>query len=130
MPPYRNVRVLTTGPRLVAYGTDFIEGSWSFQALLVAQFAFVGVILAVWPFFPESPYWHIQNGRLEEARRSFERIHGRGDQVLICAEMDRIREVIRSSEELAAEAGARGPVYVQIFQGPNLVSHISLIPRP
>lgn len=41
---------------------------------------------------------------------------------LIDAEMGRITEVIRSSEELAAAAGASGPVYVQLFKGKNLVS--------
>lgn len=108
-------------PRLVAYGTDFIEGKWSYQTLIVLQFAFVATLLAFWPWFPESPYWHLQNGRPEKARRSLERIHGRSDQALLGAEMDRITEVIRSSEELAAAAGASGPVYVQIFRGSNLV---------
>lgn len=46
------------------------------------------------------------------------------DEKLIEAEMERIVEDIRSSEELAARAGASGPVYLQLFKGKNLVSPI------
>lgn len=106
----------------MAYGTEQIEGKWSYQALITLQFAFVAALLAFFPWFPESPYWHLQNGRPEKARRSLERIHGRRHMELIDAEMGRITEVIRSSEELAAAAGASGPVYVQLFKGKNLVS--------
>lgn len=95
---------------------------WSYQTVVVLQFVFVAVLLAVWPFFPESPYWHLQNRRPEKARKSLERIHGHGDPALLDAEMERLREVIRSSEELATTAGAHGPAYLQIFKRVNLVS--------
>ena len=108
----------------MAYGTEQIEGKWSYQALIIIQFAFVAALLIFFPWFPESPYWHLQNGRPEKARGSLERIHGRSDGQLIDAEMERIVEDIRSSEELAAKAGASGPVYLQLFKGKNLVSSI------
>ncbi|PKS06033.1 hypothetical protein jhhlp_007867 [Lomentospora prolificans] len=105
---------------LVAYGTDSIQGKWSYQTLIVLQFAFVLFILLGIPFFPESPYWHLQNSRDEEARKCLQRLHGNQDQELIEAEMVRIKEVIRSSEELAAAANAQGPPAIQIFKGTNL----------
>ncbi|KAL2106793.1 hypothetical protein VUR80DRAFT_6210 [Thermomyces stellatus] len=114
---------------LVAYGTDFIEGKWSYQTVVVVQFVFVAILLAAWPFFPESPYWHLKNRRPEKARKSLERIHGQGNPVLVEAEMQRIQEVIRSSEELATTAHAHGPVYFQIFKRSNLKrTIIALLP--
>lgn len=106
---------------LVAYGTDNIEGKWSYQTLIVLQFTFVAAILLGYPFFPESPYWHLQHNREEQARKSLGRIHGKKEKALIDAEIVRIRDVITVSEEMARLASVDGPPVIQMFKGTNLV---------
>ena len=79
------------------------------------------VLIGIYPWFPESPYYLIQKGRVEEARKSLNRIHGSSDQGLIEAELLRIQSNITFSNELhAAATSAKGPILLQCFQKPNL----------
>ncbi|CAI4213190.1 unnamed protein product [Parascedosporium putredinis] len=81
---------------LVAYAAEQIDGKWSYQTLVVLQFVFA------------------------KALSCLERVHGRKDRALLSAEMARLAEVIRASEELAVAARAHGPLFLQIFRGINL----------
>lgn len=77
--------------------------------------------MVVYPFYPESPYYLIKKGRPEKAKNALERIHGRGDPVLIEAELARITSVVQFSQEIQEAAATKGSLLAQCFQGPNLV---------
>jgi len=94
---------------------------WTWMSLIVMEYFFPLFFLIIYPFFPESPYWLIRNGKLDEARQSLNKIHGSKDQEFINSEMRRIEEDVRFSEELAGQVKLKGPAYLQLFQGNNLV---------
>lgn len=75
---------------------------WLFPVILIS---------GVW-FCPESPYWYVQRGRIEEARKSLERfqVGGSVDQWL-----HEIQETVRMEEESANSAG-----YIDCFRGTDL----------
>lgn len=105
---------------LAAYGAQKIEGMWSYQTLIILQFVFVTILACGYPFYPESPYWCLKTGKDEKARKCLNRMHGSSNQALINAEVIRIREEVRVSEEMKAHAAQTGPPLLQCFKGTNL----------
>jgi Sugar (and other) transporter len=91
------------------------------MSMIVLEYLFPLFFVIMYPFFPESPYWLIKNGKFDEARKSLNRIHGSRDQAFIDFEMKRLTEEVRESQELAEQTKLKGPPYLQIFQGENLV---------
>jgi hypothetical protein len=89
--------------------------------MIILEYFFPLFFLIVYPFFPESPYWLIKNGKFDDARKSLNTIHGSGDQAFIDFEMKRLTGEVRESQELAEQTKLKGPPYLQIFQRPNLV---------
>lgn len=57
------------------------------------------MLVLVWPFFPESPYWLIREDRHEAARKSLERMYGFDDPTFYEIEMKRLQEDVRLCEE-------------------------------
>ncbi|CAK7228045.1 hypothetical protein SEUCBS140593_006783 [Sporothrix eucalyptigena] len=105
---------------LVAYGAQKIEGRWSYEVVILVQFAFVFALLVVYPFFPESPYHLLKNNNEARARQMLQRIHGSGDQGLIDAEVIRMNEGIAVARNLEEQANLHGPLILQCFKGNNL----------
>ena len=91
------------------------------MSLIVMQYFFPVFFLVVYPFFPESPYYLIKNGKYDEARKSLNRIHGSSQQEYINLQMTRIEKSVQFSEELAKLTAANGPAFFQLFRGTNLV---------
>lgn len=58
---------------------------------------------------------------MEQARRSLNKIHGSGDQILIEAELARIADVVQFSDAIQEAAATKGSLLAQCFQGSNLV---------
>lgn len=114
---------------VVAYGTEKIEGKWSYQSLIVLQFAFVAAIFFPWFWFPESPYWLLKRGQEESARKSLRRIQGGSDHDFLDIELARFKEMMATSDQLAKEADLRGPPLIQAFKGGNLVRPVEVRPR-
>jgi len=109
---------------IVSKGTSEINGKWSWLSLIVMLYFFPAVLMIMYPFYPESPYWLLKKGRTEDARRSLIKIHGSGDPGFIEIELRRIDGNFRASEELARESRLQGPGIVRAFQGTNLVIEI------
>jgi hypothetical protein len=80
------------------------------------------VLIVIYPWYPESPYFLIKKGRMEQARKSLNKIHGSDDQDLIEAELARITDVVQFSDAIQEAAATKGSLLAQCFQGPNLVS--------
>ena len=106
---------------LVSRGTETLSGKWSYELLVVLEYIFPFILFIVWPFFPESPYWLIKNGRDEQARKSLIRIHGSKDPEFIDIEIARLKNNVKLSDELAASQQNNGVPYLQLFQLHNLV---------
>jgi hypothetical protein len=61
----------------VSRGAVDIEGPWQYRAPLLTMFTFNILVLAFWPWFPESPYYMISHSNDPEGcRRSFRRLYG------------------------------------------------------
>ena len=89
--------------------------------MIVLQYGFPAALLIFSFWFPESAYYLLKKGKVEEARKALLTTYGSGNQDLIECEMKRIAENVRFSEELATAAAAHGPLLLQCFTGTNLV---------
>ncbi|GJC90829.1 high-affinity glucose transporter HXT2 [Colletotrichum liriopes] len=64
----------------VLQGTSYIESSWSWKAAVVTQFGPAALSLIIFiPLVPESPYYLIAKGRLDDARQALIKIRGKQD---------------------------------------------------
>jgi len=64
------------------------------------MYIFPGILIIVWPFFPESPYWLVRQGRSAQARASLRRVYGIKDEAFYDIELDRIQEEHRVTSTL------------------------------
>lgn len=102
----------------VLQGTSLIESSWSWKAAVITQFApaLVSLVLFI-PFVPESPYYLVENGRLDDARRALVRIrdpkyHDIGAELL---EMQNTLE-----QERQQSSNGDSSTYLECFQKTDL----------
>ncbi|KIV98804.1 uncharacterized protein PV09_09454 [Verruconis gallopava] len=68
--------------QLIGYGVmrqaSFYPDERQYKVLFATQWGFAAVGLLLLPFYPESPYWLVQHGRHEKARRNIEKLHKPG----------------------------------------------------
>jgi len=108
-------------PRLVSRGTSTVASDWSYKSLIVIQYSLPAILLAGVFFFPESAYFLIKKGKIEDAKKAFRRMYGSKDPEFLDIELKRITENVRFSEALKKEAALGGPLISQCFRGTNLV---------
>jgi MFS family permease len=60
----------------ISYGCSFIKGTTSFRLAWGLQAVPAAILLAVIPFFPESPRWFAEKGRWDECREILIFLHG------------------------------------------------------
>jgi hypothetical protein len=56
--------------------TQFLPGANSYRIIFSIQWAFAVVGLLVLPFFPESPYHLVSQGKMDKARTNARKLHG------------------------------------------------------
>ncbi|KAK7899976.1 hypothetical protein LTR67_003722 [Exophiala xenobiotica] len=90
------------------------DDRWAFRGPFSVQFLFVAILLlGIW-FAPESPWHYVRQGRIEDARRSLQRLHGKETDV-----GPKLAMIVRTVEEdLELSKSAR---WVQCFQGTNMI---------
>lgn len=97
----------------VTAGTATLKNHWAYSIPFALQWFWVLVILPGVFFIPESPWWLMRKGRLDEARDSLRRLASKKVNVdatlAVIAETDRL--------ELEMEAGS---TYLDTIKGINL----------
>lgn len=97
----------------VIAGTSKLSSHWAYSGPFAAQWIWVVLILIGLPFAPESPWWLVRHGRIDEAERSLKRLAAKGTDVkptlAMIIETDRL--------EQALEAGS---TYLDCFKKINI----------
>jgi SP family general alpha glucoside:H+ symporter-like MFS transporter len=97
----------------VIAGTSKLDSHWAYSAPFAAQWIWVLAILIGLPFAPESPWWLVRKGRIEEATHSLNRLAS--NTVDVKPTLAMIIETDRLEQEL--EAGTK---YIDCFKNFNL----------
>lgn len=58
----------------VIAGTSQLDSHWAYSAPFAAQWVWPLIILVLWPWAPESPWWLVRKGRLDDAEKSLRRL--------------------------------------------------------
>ena len=58
----------------VIAGTSQLDTHWAYSAPFAAQWVWPLVILIGWPFAPESPWWLVRMGRIDDAEHALRRL--------------------------------------------------------
>ena len=58
----------------VIAGTSKLDSHWAYSAPFAAQWVWPLIILVLWPFAPESPWWLVRKERLEDAERALRQL--------------------------------------------------------
>ncbi|KAK5057779.1 hypothetical protein LTR84_011780 [Exophiala bonariae] len=90
------------------------EDNWAFRGPFAVQFLFVAILAVGLPFAPESPWHYVRQNRIEDAKLSLERLHGKDVDV-----GPRLAMIIRTIEE-DSELSRSGN-WIQCFRGTNLI---------
>ncbi|KAH7085266.1 general substrate transporter [Paraphoma chrysanthemicola] len=85
---------------LVSRGSSNIDGKWQWWLPIVAMYIFPFILTIIWPFFPESPYWLVRQGRMEEAEKSLRRVHNFKDDEFYGAELFRMQQEVMLANEI------------------------------
>ncbi|KAL0253001.1 hypothetical protein SLS55_010672 [Diplodia seriata] len=106
----------------VLQGTAGIEGGWSWKAAVVTQFGPAALCFALFvPFVPESPYYLVAKGRLDEARAALRKIRGAQDGFDADEEVRAMQSTLDHERRSRAEAAATEQTsYSECFRGTNL----------
>jgi hypothetical protein len=62
------------------------------------------LLVVVWPFFPESPYWLVHERRFDDAKKSLQRTYGFDDEAFYDIEIRRLKEDVVLCEDIMGEA--------------------------
>ncbi|KAJ5374228.1 hypothetical protein N7517_006234 [Penicillium concentricum] len=100
----------------VLEGTSHVENSWSWKGAVVSQFgpALFCLIMFI-PFVPESPYFLVAKGRIDDARAAIIKLHG-------AESIDLDDVLVQIQETLAHEQQAKegSSSFMECLQGTNL----------
>lgn len=97
----------------VIAGTSKLDDHWAYSAPFAAQWVWPLIILVIWPFAPESPWWLVRQGRMEQAENSLRRLAS--DEVDVKPTLAMIVETDRLERTMEA-----GSSYWDCFRSVNL----------
>lgn len=86
---------------VVAKGTSSLSSRWQWEGAVCSMYIWPLLLVIGYPFFPESAYWLVREGKVDKARRSLRRMYGPGfDETFFDIEIKRFQEDIRVCAEL------------------------------
>lgn len=68
------------------------------------MYVFPLLLIVVWPFFPESPYFLVREGRYDQAKRSLRRMYGINNDDFYDIEVKRIQEDVELCDEIVGSS--------------------------
>jgi hypothetical protein len=78
------------------------------------------ILTTVWPFFPESPYWLVRNGKIAQAKKALQRVYGFKEMEFYDIEVRRMQEEVAFSREV--QGGPLGTKHNTTFLGIDLAT--------
>lgn len=96
----------------VTAGTQKRRDHWAYSIPFALQWFWIILILPGMYFIPESPWWLVRKGRMQDAEKSLRRLAS--DKVNVAATLTFIVETDRLEQELEA-----GSTYLDCFRGAN-----------
>lgn len=97
----------------VTTGTEGMANHWSYSIPFALQWFWVAIIIPGMAFVPESPWWLVRKGRLDDAEKSLRRLSSK--KVNVAATLAIIVETDRLEQEMEA-----GSTYWDCVKGSNL----------
>ncbi|VTT83770.1 unnamed protein product [Fusarium fujikuroi] len=88
---------------------------WAWRGALATQGIFIVILAAGLPFAPETPWYLVRKGKIEEAKKSLIQLYGTG--VDIDAKLATIKETIAEEQAASAEEAS----WIQCFKGTDLI---------
>lgn len=98
---------------LAGYDTNTTE--WAYRIPFALQWMWPVLIAAFIPWAPESPYWLVRKGKLEEAEQALRKLASRGS----ADDAHKMLALIQRTNERELEYQA-GSSYIECFKGTNL----------
>ncbi|WWC85147.1 uncharacterized protein L201_000004 [Kwoniella dendrophila CBS 6074] len=92
-----------------------ITGKWSYRMPFAVQWVWIPILLPILAFAPESPYWFVRKGKLQNAEKTVRRIAP-------AAEQGRVQEIVSSmvrTNQFEKEVN-QGTTWADCFKGTNL----------
>jgi sugar porter (SP) family MFS transporter len=103
----------------VLQGTTSIDGPWSWKAAIVTQVGPAALCLLIFiPFVPESPYYLVQKGQLDRARKAVQKLRSSEAGFDPEEEVRTMKATLDHERQQRAEA--KQPSYLECFQGTDL----------
>ncbi|KAK5073941.1 hypothetical protein LTR64_006919 [Lithohypha guttulata] len=85
----------------VTRGTSELTNRWQWEAAVCSMYIWPFLLVVVYPFFPESAYWLVREGKIDQARKSLRRMYGSGfDESFYDIEIRRFEDDIRTCAQL------------------------------
>ncbi|KAF5557730.1 maltose permease [Fusarium napiforme] len=88
---------------------------WAWRGALATQGVFIVILAVGLPFAPETPWYLVRKGKIEEAKKSLIQLYGTG--VDIDAKLATIKETIAEEQAASAEQAS----WIQCFKGTDLI---------
>jgi len=92
---------------LLSFGSSHINTKWQWWTPVVGMYIFPLILVSGWPFFPESPYWLIREGKLIAAKKALRSAFGFKEESFYDTEIHRIQEEIRTTTTLQGDLDAK-----------------------
>ncbi|THW70763.1 general substrate transporter [Aureobasidium pullulans] len=106
----------------VALNRLHLSAPYDFRTPIYSQWAMIGVSAIIFVFLPETPWYLVSKGKLDQAKKVLTKMHGRKQGYDSQEQVDLMMSTIASERAAAEQNSELGPWAV--FQGKNLLRFI------